>query len=170
MKFVPEITIDGIIQIIGFFIALGAFLIAFRQMTETSKVNRIKFIYDLTNDLFGDNKLREFFYKIDYDKFKFSTKEEDLKKFKGSNEERWLDSILYRYDVIGRMVRSNVIPLKDLEYVLFEIVQVYKNKHVKKYIKWLDGEFDEHGELGLNKRRRAHDDFRWLAEEIEKSK
>ena len=96
--------------------------------------------------------------------------EKKIDKFKGSDEERWLDAILYRYDVIGRMVRTNTIPLNDIEYVLFEIIQVYKNKDVINYLKWLDGEFAIHGKLGKNKRKRAHDDFRWLAEKIQKNR
>ncbi|MFX0556939.1 hypothetical protein ACOCEA_09075 [Maribacter sp. CXY002] len=136
-------------------------------MKESSRVNRVRFIYDLTNDLFADDKIREFFYKIDYEKFEFEFDDKKIEKFKGSDEERWLDTILYRYDVIGRMVRTETMPLKDIEYILFEIIQVYKNKDVRNYLKWLDGEFDTHGKLGKSKRKRAHDDFRWLAEKIQ---
>lgn len=170
MTFDTTITVDTIVQIIGFALAIIGIRFTYKQMEETSRVNRVKFIYDLTNDLFSDDKIREFFYKIDYEKFEFKLEDKKIEKFKGSNEERWLDAILYRYDVIGRMVRTETIPLNDIEYVLFEIIQVYKNKDVNNYLKWLDGEFDTHGKLGKNKRKRAHDDFRWLAEQVEKSR
>ncbi|WP_299362164.1 hypothetical protein [Winogradskyella sp.] len=168
MNFNFDITIDTIVSIIGFAFAIIGIWFTYKQMKETSRVNRVKFIYDLTNDLFGDDKIREFFYKIDYEKFTFNL--EEIDKFKDSSEERWLDAILYRYDVIGRMVKTKTIPLNDIDYILFEIIQVYKNKDVKNYLKWLDGEFEDHGKLGDNKRKRAHDDFRWLAEQIEKNR
>lgn len=160
-----KITAGVIVQIIGFSIAIAGLWVAVSQMRATSKVNRTKFIFDLTNELFKEGETRKFFYKIDYEKFTFVVKE-----FQGSDEERWLDAILYRYDVIGRMVKTKVIPLNEIEYVLFEMVQVYKNPEVQKYLEWLDTEFEKHGQLGKSKRRRAHDDFRWLAESISASK
>ena len=170
VNFEPNITLDGIIQIIGFFIAFVGIWIAIRQMNQTSKVNRTKFIYDLTNDLFHDDKLREFFYKIDYEKFNFDANDEkSLEKFKGSDEERWLDALLYRYDLIGKMVRTKVIDMDEVEYILFEVIQVFKNKDVQKYLSWLDNEYDRHGSLGASKREIPHADFRWLAGEIAKT-
>ena len=164
MEFKPEFSIDGIIQIVGFTFAIIGLSMTYIQMKRTAKTNRIKFISDLTNDLLNDNDIRDFFYKLDYEKFKFKVGD-----FKSSKEERWLDSILFKYDVIGKMVLNKALTIPEIEFVLFEIIQVYKNKEVQKYLKWLDKEYVKHGMLGLNKRKRAHDDFRSLAELISKT-
>jgi len=50
------------------------------------------------------------------------------------------------------MVRNGTIRRHEIEFVVFEIVQVFKNEDIQNYLKWLDGEFETHGKLGAKKR------------------
>ena len=161
-----EVTLGNLISVLGFIAtAIGLFL-AIKQMRRNLKIQKSNVILKITDELFQDNEQRQFFYKIDYEKFEFNL--DKLESFKGSDDERRLDSLLYKYDAISKLIRMALIDVEDIEFLLFEIVQVMHNKEVKKYIKWLDGEFEEHGVVKNNKRKRPHDDVRWLIEELEK--
>ena len=126
------------------------------------------FLANITNDLFDDTDLRKFFYEIDYEKFSFS--EGKLDEFKGSDQERHLDALLYRYNLLGRLVRMKVLRRTEIEFMFFEMTQVFKNAEVSKYLSWLEREYVQYGGIGKNTRKRPYDDARWLIEELSKRK
>lgn len=152
------------VAVIALVVAMTGAVVAVLTLLRNSRVQKAQFIANLTKDFFQDSDLRKFFYKIDYEKFRFdSTK---LAEFKGSEDERHLDLLLYQYNMVGRLVRLRVVSQEDVEFLLFEMVQVFNNAEVKKYIAWLDTEFEKFGGYGFSQRRRPADDARWLLEQV----
>lgn len=164
VAFDPTITISSIFLGIGLLITAATLFLNFIQLRRSWRVQKAQFLANITNDLFDDTDLRKFFYSIDYEKFTFS--EIELDEFKGSDQERHLDALLYRYNLLGRLVRMNVLKKSELEFLFFEMIQVFKNPEVSKYIHWLEQEYSLYGSIGNNRRKRPYDDARWLIEEL----
>jgi len=159
-----ELSIGTVIIFLGFLATSIGLGLNFLQLRRTAKVQRNDFLFKVTNDLFTDSEFRKFFYKIDYEKFKFDS--DNPNNFKETDDERHLDALLYRYDLLSRLVRTKILTLSDIEFAAFEIVQVMKNTEVNKYLTWLDNEFDTYGSATTEKRARAHDDLRLLFKQI----
>jgi hypothetical protein len=152
------------VAVIALVVAMVGAVVAVVTLIRNSRVQKAQFIANLVKDLFQDGDLRKFYYKVDYEKFHFDP--EKVSDFKESEDERHLDALLYHYNTVGRLVRLGVISQDDVEFLLFEIVQVFKNSEVEKYIAWLDSEFKKFGAYGYSQRRRPVDDARWLLEQV----
>jgi hypothetical protein len=138
--------------------------VAVLTLRRNSRVQKAEFVASLAKDFYDDSDLRKFYYKIDYEEFKFDL--DKLDSFKGSEDERRLDALLFRYNMVGRLVRLRTISISDIEFMIFELVQVFKNAEVAKYISWLSDEYEKHGTYGTNKRLRPLDDAKWLLEQL----
>jgi hypothetical protein len=88
----------------------------------------------------GDQALRNFFYELDYNTWKFNEK-----KFPGSKDEPILDKMLFVFDLLGRFAASGNIALGDLSIIAFDASRVLHNPEVQRYLTWLDGEYREAG-------------------------
>jgi hypothetical protein len=139
-------------------------LIAIFQLHQTNKIERARFVRDIASDVFGDTDLRDFFYKIDYEKFLF-----DQSSFRGSKDERLLDTLLIRYDSIAKLVRLKVLSLDDIEPFMFDYIQIFKNKDVDAYLQWLRSEFEIHGRMGLSRRAEPFYNALWLLKKLRDS-
>lgn len=166
INILTEITLGNLISFLGFIATAIGLFVAVKQMKRNFKIQKSNLILKITDELFEDSAQRQFFYKIDYERFKFDL--DNLDSFKESDDERRLDSLLYKYDAISKVIRMKLIDIEDIEFLMFEIIQVLENKEVQKYISWLENEFENHGVITNNKRLRPHDDVRWLIEELEK--
>jgi hypothetical protein len=142
--------------------AIGV-VVAAVQFWRNARVQQAQFVSNLIRDHFEREELRRFFYRVDYEEFEFS--KEDLAGFKGSDDERLLDELLYKYNHVAQLVRLGVIALSDIEFIMFEMIQIFKNTAVIEYISWLDGEYAKHGGYGGSLRRRPFDNARWLLEQ-----
>ncbi len=167
MIFDWTLNTGNLLTAVGFAGTIVSLSLTRKQMVRNGKTQRAQFVLNVIDKLFSDGDGRKFFYKVDYEKFQFSSTPEGLKTFKGSDDERHLDALLYRYDSIGRMIRMNIIEMEDVEPFLFEIIQVLRNSAVRDYIAWLESEFEKFGAVGANRRARPHDDARWLVEQLE---
>jgi hypothetical protein len=67
----------------------------------------------------GDQALRNFFYELDYNTWKFNEK-----KFPGSKDEPILDKMLFVFDLLGRFAASGNIALGDLSIIAFDASRV----------------------------------------------
>ena len=94
MKFDPTITVASIVIGVGLLFTVATLLLNFVQLRRNWRVQKAQFLANITNDLFDDTDLRKFYYAIDYEKFNFA--ESKLDEFKGSDQERYLDALLYR--------------------------------------------------------------------------
>jgi len=152
----PEFTFGDILTLAGFIFTIASLILAAREVRRNTTAQRTQFLLDFTERYFADNDVRKFFYKIDYNKFKF-----DVKELVGSDEERWLDSLLYTFDLIGRMVRTGAVTLDEVSIIAFQASRVLGNPEVEKYLDWLDKEHAHEG-----RRVPAHSDARYLRRAI----
>lgn len=152
----PEVTFGDILTVVGFAFTILSLIFAAREVRRNTLAQRTQFLLDFTERYFSDNDVRKFFYKIDYNKFQF-----DLDEFICSDEERWLDSLLYTFDVIGRMVRTGAVTLDEVSIIAFQASRVLRSPEVEKYLRWLDKEHAQEGRPGA-----AHSDARYLMQAI----
>jgi hypothetical protein len=140
LKWNPELKLGDILTLIGFVLTLAGLYFAIVQLRRNTRIQRAQFLMDATERYFSDSEVRKFYYKIDYNDFKF-----ELDKFMGSDEERWLDSLLYTFDIIGRMVKMKVLTANEVDILAFQASRVLRNSEVGKYLNWLNGEYKEEG-------------------------
>jgi hypothetical protein len=114
MNFDWTVNTGNVLTAVGFTGTIIGLILTGKQMSRNGKTQRAQFILNVIDDLFSDNDGRKFFYKVDYGQFQFSSTAEGLKAFRGSDDERHLDSLLYRCDSIGRMVRMRIIQMSGL--------------------------------------------------------
>ena len=136
MKFDPTVSVGDLLVLVGFLFTIYALWINYKQLKRNEVVERAGFVAGIVEQLFTDVEQRKFFYLLDYEEFEFT--ENLLDDFKGSDSERLLDTLLMKYDYIGGLVRRDVLQLKDIEFISFEIIQVFKNVQVGNYVRWLD--------------------------------
>ena len=111
---------------------------------------------DITERYFSNEEVRKFYYKLDYNQFDWTEK-----TFVGSDEERWLDHLVYTFDLVGQLVRMGAVTKKEVEILAFQASRVLNNVSVKKYLRWLDGEYKSEG-----RPTPAHADARYLVETL----
>lgn len=124
------------------FTALGLWY-ANREIRRGVRDQRAQFLLELTERYFADNAVRKFYYDLENGKFSFDPS--NLKKFEGTNEERCLDHLLYTFDVIGQVVRTESLTISEAQIFAFQASQVLKHPEVIKYLTWLDGYYAKQG-------------------------
>lgn len=119
--------------------SVTALVLTLRELRETRKhqkentqVSRGQIVTDIVISIFSDEAERTFFYRLDYEDWKFS---ED--RFRKTNEERILDQILYKLSHIGALVRNGSIQYDDARIVEFTALAVLGNREVQAYLEWI---------------------------------
>lgn len=154
----PELGWEQIFTLFGFIAAVISLIFAAREVRRNTLAQRAGFLLTLTERYFADNEIRKFYYQIDYHHFIF-----DLKSFVGSDEERWLDTLLYTFDVIGSLVRMNGVTINEVKIFAFQASRVLNNPEVKKYLAWLDEQYRREGKAYI-----AHEDARFLIARLQR--
>ena len=116
LQWKSEIGVGDILTFLGFLAAAGGLVFTAVQLRLGTRVQRAQFLLDTTERYFADTDVRRLYYDIDYNKFSlafvggepnaFQRGTNTPKPFIGSDEERWLDNLLYTFDVIGRVANS----------------------------------------------------------------
>lgn len=164
MSFDGNWNIGHVILVFGFLSTSAGLLLNYLMFRRTYKIQRLDYLYRVTHDLFTNEEFRKFFYKIDYGHFQFN--EEQIDSFKESEDERHMDALLFKYDLIASLVRSRILKSSDLNHVAFEISQVFQNASVQRYLSWLEDEYQKHGKIRQGVNDRPFGNARWLVEEI----
>jgi hypothetical protein len=97
---------------------------------------RVRIVSDALSSLYEDDHIREIYYKIDYSSFEY-----DPTKFHGSEEERKLDHLLAKLNILAKQYEIGLIQTSDLEIMRYEYLMVHENEEVQKYLTHLDGWF-----------------------------
>jgi hypothetical protein len=136
----PEIKVGDILILIGFVFTTAGLIFAGRGIQQNTRAQRAKFLLEFTERYFSDSDIRRFYYKIDYNQFEF-----DLQRFIGSDEERWLDSLIYTFDLIGYLLKMGVLSTREVSIIAFQASRALRNSEVRKYLNWLDVEYKREG-------------------------
>ena len=93
---------------------------------------RAIFVKDIVLKFYEDIDIRDIFYKIEYNNFKYTS------RFHESDDERKMDKMLAYLDVLGVLAKKKVIKVDDLEPLYYEISRIYCNKEVRQYLEFLE--------------------------------
>lgn len=128
-----------VIQLLSFLLAsLGGGLAIF-TLLQNYRTNRSKFAIETMDIIFKDNKLQKFWYRIDYDdekKFVF-----DIATFRHSKEEMNIDRILFKFSIIGNVIRHRSLNVDDIIDIFPLIRQFFSNSEIKKYLSFVHLDF-----------------------------
>lgn len=146
----PDFGVGDILTFLGFLAAAGGLVFAGRQLRHSIRVQRAQFLLDATERYFADTNVRRLYYDIDYGKFKLDfvngepgnvqRGNQPPKPFIGSDEELWLDSLLYTFDVIGRIAEVGALDTREARIFAFQAARVFRNPDIEKLLDWLDKE------------------------------
>lgn len=156
LQWKAEVSVGDLATALGFIVATIGLFFAVKQLRQGALEQRANSLLELTERYFADNDVRKFYYRLDYNQFSL-----DLDKFAGSDEERWLDQLIYTFDVIGQVVRMGALTPSEAQIFAFQASRVLNNPEVKKYLDWLDGEYAREG-----RPTPAHADARYLVQTL----
>jgi hypothetical protein len=131
-----------------------------KQLNETARTNRARFLFDILKWYLDNKTLRTMVYRLDYGEWEF-----DARTFPLSEDEPAIDHLLYVYDLIGYYAETGVIEEGELPIIRFEASRVLHNKEMIRYLAWLDNEFAAVGVAGP-----AYARARKLAEKVNNSR
>ena len=124
----------------GMALAATSLFIASRSLQLASRTNKAKFVFDLTDQFLKEPSLKAFWYRIDYDRgdkaWRF-----DLGTFRHSEEERLLDVLIYKFQVIGHMLRSGAVDPRDMSGLYTTCRQLFHNANVRDYVRFVQIDF-----------------------------
>ncbi|WP_157726321.1 hypothetical protein [Imhoffiella purpurea] len=143
---ISQDILDCFRAVSGLFVIIGG-SIAVATLRYNSKTNRSKFIFDLTDSFIKDPLTRKFWYRLDYEDWKF-----DLHSFRHSEEEQQIDALLYRFSVAGQLLKNRSLSHEDLRNVYPIARQFFANIEIRKYLKFNMIDFW---------RVAGHTDFQW---------
>lgn len=185
----PELRIGDIVAAVGFIVTIVSLWFAGRQLQqarleqiENTRVQRANFLLEIMRRYFDDTDLLKFYYMLDYHDFhldfeevegsgqyptqvRYESGRPEPHDFFRSQEELWLDNLIYQFDLIGHMVRMGVITPEEVSVIAFRASRVLENPSVRRYLDWLDREYSR-----LGRPTPAHADARYLVEVISRTK
>jgi hypothetical protein len=133
----PSVTLADVLTVIGVTFTFIAVVAAVRGIRHNQAVERGRFLSEIMDRLFRDDNVRKFWYQLDYAQWRF-----DKNTFPGSEEERWLDHLLYQFALVGRLVKLKVISEEEVMAIGFEAARVLTdNSEVREYLEWLKEQY-----------------------------
>lgn len=127
--------------IVGIAVGACSLYISSRSLGVTSRTNKAKFVFDLTDSFLKDPELRRFWYKLDYDSITENTWKFDLTTFRHSEDERMIDTLIYKFSVVGHMLKSGAINDNDIIGLYTECRQLFHNQQIREYIRFVQLDF-----------------------------
>jgi hypothetical protein len=139
----PEIRLGDLVTLAGFIFTIVSVTFAALELRRNRKVDGERFLFDVTERYFRDPEVRKFFYRLDYNDWTF-----DQERFALSDEERWLDALLYDLDLMGHLYDAGLLSKEKAQMIRFQASRVIRNPEVQKYLAWLDGQYHGAGVSG----------------------
>jgi len=137
----------GLLRGASYIFAILGGSVAIVALRQNARTNRSKFILDLTGFALTDSSTRDFWYKLDYDDWIF-----ELSTFRKSDEEKHIDSMLYKFSVIGQLLRNSSVKASDLNNIYPIVRQFFSNVQIREYLRFNMMDFW---------RVAGHTDFHW---------
>jgi hypothetical protein len=127
-----EITALSIVSAVLGVPALIGYILAYRREKKGNEIESAKFVYELTIGFLESDRERAFFYKLDYQDFKF-----DPDAFALSEDELYLDRLLYKLAFVGTLLRKRLVTLDDIGSIRHIASRTLRNPEVLKYLRYL---------------------------------
>jgi hypothetical protein len=132
------ISLREIISMTALLVTAIGVLFAYRQLRQTSIIQRATFFKDLYSTMFTDPDIRKIYYLIEYDEFIYPD------DFHGSTEEKYLDRLLSFADLICNLRAQDIITEHEMKSFNYMLARIYNNNGVQQYLDFLDNWFSEH--------------------------
>lgn len=116
--------------------AIGLLLTA-RNLRIGNFQRRVRIVSVALSSLYEDEEISKIYYQLEYSKFKY-----DDSRFHGSDNERRLDRLLAKLNLLAREHEIGLVETADLAIMRYEYLVVYRDKEVQKYLKYLDRWFE----------------------------
>jgi len=137
-----------------FILGYGLYL-NYKQMKTNNTQRKNELISNVLFKLLDDKDISNIFYKLEYNAFKYSD------SFHHSKEEVKLDKILVLFNILSKQYYDNLIEIDDIEEISYDMMTVYQNQEVQKYLAFLDGWYKDNGY-----KKMPYSNFRKLAKEV----
>jgi uncharacterized membrane protein (DUF441 family) len=140
LKWQSAVSLSDIVAIIAFVVAAVTAILAYRQYRIIVVTNRARFALDFMQQWYANTKIREMYYRIDYEDWLF-----DPGSFPMSADEPAIDQILSMLDLVSHLLKLGILSRSELSIIKFEAIAVLENEEIQKYLKWLDSEGEKIG-------------------------
>jgi hypothetical protein len=140
LKWNNELKASDLVASLALCFALVALLLTFLQIRRGSRTRKGDLLLKMFDDYFGNEHVREMYYKLDYGDWQF-----DLGSFPLSADEPHIDYLLYFFDTLGLMLKRREITLNEVEIFAFQANQVLRNEEMQKYLQWLNQQYAQSG-------------------------
>ncbi len=130
-----SITIDRLLtalRALSFTFVMVGGSVAIGTLLHNARTNRSRFVIDITELFLKDEEVRKFWYRVNYEQWQF-----DLSNFRGSEEEQNIDTILYRFAIVGQLLRNQSISCRDLVNTYWIVRQFLVNEQIKEYMRFV---------------------------------
>ena len=111
-----EVKVSDLLTLGGWILTTIGLGFTALQIRRAARTQRYQFLLTVTERYFEEKEVREFYYKLNYDKFTF-----DPKTFLGTEDERLLDGIIY-----------NLLSLREVSILGFQVSRVMGNPEVQR--------------------------------------
>ena len=122
------------------FAGLGLFQ-SVSQQRRNNALSRAVLVADHLSEFSSDDEMQRAFYLIEYSKFEYND------DFHGSEHEPQIDRLLRHFSNVALFWKSGLLSLADLEPLKYQIIRVGGDPEIQKYIDYLRGFAEEHGNL-----------------------
>lgn len=135
----------SLLTIVGLLLTFASVTFAARELRQSRRSNQAEFLFNIMTWYLNDSALRDFFYKLDYNIWKFDasklTDDNESASPSGPNEWASLDKMLFVFDLLGNLVEENHVSSRNLSIISFEASRVLHNPEIERYLVWLDNEY-----------------------------
>jgi hypothetical protein len=121
-------------------VAIVGIFLTRRQLQQDHKVQKATFFKDFYLTMWSDQEIRDFYYEIEYDKFRYSPE-----LLGGSQQEKQLDRFLGFLDLLCDLYSQGSISEREIRFFNYELKKVHDSDHVQAYLQALSRFYSESG-------------------------
>jgi hypothetical protein len=146
------VNLSDIVLIFSLILAFIGLMLNYFQMKKEFNKQKAEFLNNIFTEFYSDKDIKEAFYLIEYGEFNY-----DSGNFHGSELEKKIDKLLFYFDKIGKLYKMNVLTMKEISVLEYEMSRVLKNRQIKNYCEFLDKWYQKN-----NIDKRAFNNYREL--------
>ena len=160
-----QVKFGDLITLVGLLIASASLLVSTNSFRKNSRGQQIKALFDVMNQHFSSEDVRDLFDKLDMNKNNPKAYRFPGRFSPDDGATATLSKLLYALDVVGRMLRVGILTRRDVDVIGFRVWRTVGNPETQRFLEYLDREYKDFGPPSF---RRAHDDARYLLDVISK--
>lgn len=122
-----------ITQVLATLIAAAGLVLSALELRRTRKEKRLEQVQRLVERL-QTPELRDIYHEVERGEFRFP--------FDQPHKEKEIDALLGEFDLIGNLYKNGLIEFNELELFAYQLLVVYQNPNVKKYLGAVQSTFE----------------------------